>query len=213
VSPKDQLREALQDPLPGAKAHSEVWPPNLPARPADPGRVYRSAAVLLALIPGENESFSIPLIKRPSAMPNHPGQIGLPGGEAGEGEGLEACALRESFEEIGLDPGIVEILGRLTPVPVSASGFLIAPFVGWVKEAPPSWTPGRAEVEQLLLCDPDRLALDGPTALVERERDGLRWKVPAFSVEEEKVWGATALILAEFLTLWRTIRGLAGPDS
>jgi 8-oxo-dGTP pyrophosphatase MutT (NUDIX family) len=168
------------------------------------------AALSSALHPQGAGSYRIPLIRRPASMRHHAGQISLPGGECGAGETTLDCALREASEEIGLSPSEVEVLGNLTDVFVPVSRYRIQPVVGWVRHLPP-WQPQVSEVEEILVADPDRLLAEGPRGRLQRERDGIAMTVPAFVVPDSSgaealVWGATAMILGEFLQIWRKVR-------
>jgi len=203
--------------LPGRAAHETLWAQGDPTRKLDEfDDDLRPAAVLLALYshshshsdshsPGsaaERDSFRIPLIERPASMPHHAGQVGLPGGAVKSGETPEATALREASEEIGLEPARVEILGRLSPIPVQVSRFRIDVFVGWI-DGTPQLVPDPHEVAALVLADPDDLTERGATRVVRRERLGLVLDVPAYEIAGLEVWGATGFILAEFCWVWR----------
>lgn len=161
----------------------------------------RDAAVLLLLYPGDDR-LHVPLTVRGSALRKHTGQVSLPGGSVDEGESIEAAALREAAEEIGTTPAAVDVLGRLTPLHIPVSGFLLHPVVGVARERP-AFRPAPWEVARLLevpldrLRDPAIIARETRT----RERDGatLAVDVPYFAIDGEKVWGATAMVLAEFL--------------
>lgn len=209
---KAALRRVLALPLPGRAAQKAAWPDDLPGR-SDPleEENYGPAAVLLALCPARFPAdFSIPLIRRSDGMPHHAGQISLPGGVCHAGEDWQDCALREAEEEIGLSPACVDVLGPLTPVPVSVSRYRIHPIVGWVAEPPP-FVPLAAEVVEILSADPDTLSREGPRGFVHRSRSERVFDAPAYLVadsrgQEARVWGATAIILAEFLALWREAR-------
>ncbi len=221
---RDALRMALAGPLPGPSAQQLAFPEDIARRfdPADAAG-YGPAAVLLALFPvsaggslepaGRVEArFAFPLIRRASGTGRHAGQIALPGGECGADETSPACALREAEEEIGLPATSVEVLGMLTPLPVPVSRYRIHPVVGWLDSAPAPFTPQPEEVEGVFLADPDRLATEGPRGRFTRERDGTRLEVPCYVVpdpprEPARVWGATAMILAEFLAVWAMVRG------
>lgn len=206
MSLRSRLRDRLQLPLPGAAAHADVWPAHLPARHLEgPDTGLREASVLLGLIPFESR-FVLPLIERPASMPHHPGQIALPGGRLRDGESSLECALREAHEEIGLPPESVEALGRLTPVSVPVSGHRVEVIVGWIEEAP-AWRLDPREVIRVIEADPDELAREGPSAKMERLLiDGKVEPVPAYRAGDALIWGATALMLAEFLRVWRSVR-------
>lgn len=200
-----RLRTALDGPLPGAEAHRDAWPETLPARRlvATDGEPLREAAILIALFfEAPTGRWLFPLIRRTPHMRHHARQIGFPGGARGHGESPEQCALRESNEEIGLDPQQVQILGRLSRVEIPVSGFAVDPVVAWLPEPPDRWRPQVGEVDALLLADLDALVARGPSARYVRDRDGERLDVPAFEVGGAKVWGASALIIAELRRIW-----------
>ena len=220
---REALRDALGAPLPGRAAQRVAWPDDLPSRleeAAAEADVFEPAAVLLALIERADGTVFFPLIRRPPGTRTHAGQVSLPGGGCHADEKPPDCALREAEEEIGLSPGAVQILGRLSPVPVPVSRYQISPFVGWVADPTLSsrresdWTIERAEVVSVLHADPDRLAAGSPLRVDRRLQDGRVLGVPAFLVSgphgTEEVWGATAIILAEFLAVWRAVRGGVG---
>lgn len=214
---RECLLARLAGPLPGASAHRSVWPERLGRRVTlHDAAGYADASVLIALHHTAN-GIRFPLIKRPEAMRKHPGQVALPGGRCEAGESGVDCALREAREEIGLEPGLVEILGQLTPVPVGDSRFLITPVVAWVASTP-TWSARAGEVETIFEADPDLLAREGPRLSIRRNRGGVTLEVPAYAVNHTEpgetpvtrqfeVWGATALMLAEFLAVWRDCRG------
>jgi 8-oxo-dGTP pyrophosphatase MutT (NUDIX family) len=204
-----RVRAALARPLPGPEAHRLALPEGLRREDPPAGMPITGAAVLLALrLDPATEEWSFPVIRRPDSMERHAGQIALPGGAIDRGETSVACALREAEEEIGLAADCVEVLGALTPFVIPVSGYRVDPFVGWVLE-PVTYRPQESEVEEVLIADPDRLAREGPHLRLPRERSGMLREFPAYDVEGELVWGATALILAEFLEIWREVRGIA----
>ena len=196
----DRLQLALAQPLPGAAAHALMapqprrrWPPDF-----NPARI-RHAAGLLLVFPIEARAHVL-LTVRSETLGRHGGQVSLPGGVAEPRETYEQAALREAHEEVGLDPAAVRILGALTPIDIPISGFRLHPIVG-AADRRPSLAPADQEVARILEADVD--ALCEPPARVEIARDrgsGLT-NVPAFRVDDAEIWGATAMVLAEFLTL------------
>ena len=163
----------------------------------------RPAAALL-LIYRHDDRWWMPLTVRGASLRHHTGQVSLPGGRLDHpGESVEAAALREAYEEIGVAPGDVEILGRLTPIPVIVSGHLLQPVIG-VAARRPTFTLAASEVERLIELPVARLLEKDAVAWEERVRSlpppGLM-NVPYFEIDRARVWGATAMVLAEFMAL------------
>ena len=196
------LRPRLAGALPGAEAQRrfaptpllEGWAPDL--RPDH----ARRAAALLLLYPGPL-GVTMPLTVRRSDLPHHPGQISLPGGAIDPGETPEAAALRETHEELGLDPAGIRLVGPLSTLWVIVSNFVVHPFVA-VMDQPPTFSPAEDEVAELLEVPLDVL-LDRST--LRWGRQALRGRdvdYPHFQVHGHAVWGATAMILGEFGSLF-----------
>ena len=95
----------------------------------------RAGAALLLVYP-HDDTLHFTLTVRGSGLRNHTGQVSLPGGRVDEGESFEEAALRETQEEIGVDPQAVELLGRLTPLHIPVSGYILNPLVGFTAMRP-----------------------------------------------------------------------------
>jgi hypothetical protein len=161
---------------------------------------------LLALHPSPTDrGLRFPLIVRPDSMIRHAGQVSLPGGVLDDHEDATQCALREAWEEVGLEPRSVRVLGRLSPIVIPITAFEVETIVGWIPK-PPAYRAQEKEVIRIVAGDPDQLATEGTVRHVERRREGRSLKFPAYEVEGETVWGATAVILSEFLEIWRGLR-------
>jgi 8-oxo-dGTP pyrophosphatase MutT (NUDIX family) len=197
------LRERLAGTLPGLDAQLRFMPtpPRSGWTPGASPDDARSAAGLLLVYPGERGA-SIPLTMRSTRLRRHAGQISLPGGATDEGETLAQAALREAYEEIGVDPARVRILGQLTPVYVLVSGFMLHPIVG-ITDARPEFRPAAHEVEQVIEVSIEDLQDASNIRHGTRTREGVAIEYPYFDLRGSHVWGATAMVLGEFICLLR----------
>jgi 8-oxo-dGTP pyrophosphatase MutT (NUDIX family) len=195
----DNLTSALAKPLPAAGAHALMAP--RPRRQWPPGSsaAVRHAAGLLLLFPIQGHAHIV-LTLRSDTLGRHGGQISLPGGVIEPGEAYEHAALREAHEEIALAADAVRILGALTPIDIPVSGFRLHPIVG-VSEARPAFAPADGEVARIVDVAVDDLMAPSAVVSTLRERDGREVEVPAFRVAGIEIWGATAMVLAEFLVV------------
>jgi len=195
------LRERLAGTLPGLEAQLRFMPtpPRTGWKPGEFPSDARLAAGLLLLYPGARGA-SIPLTVRASGLKRHAGQVSLPGGATDPGETLAQAALREAHEEIGVDPAHVRILGELTPVHVLVSGFTLHPIVGITNDRP-SFNLDANEVEELIEVSVEDLQDASSIRQGTRTREGLAIEYPYFALMGHQVWGATAMILGEFICL------------
>jgi len=199
-----KLYRLLKEPLPGRLGQFAMAP-----QPVDEQRFlpvvredHRKGAVLMLFYPDESGAF-VPFIKRPDYDGVHSGQVALPGGKMDPGDlDLSFTALREAKEEIGVDPSKIELLGKLTEVYIPPSNFLVSPFIGITFEKP-VFQPDPVEVARIISC-PVPTLLDKNIRKMGRVKasSGLNITTPYFDIEQEMVWGATAMMLSEFNYLW-----------
>ncbi len=133
--------------------------------------------------------------------------MSLPGGRIDHGETVEAAALREAHEEVGVNPANVEVLGRLTPLVIDVSGHLLHPVVGYTLEQP-GFQIAAGEVHRLIETRVSHLLQPGVVKCERRRRSRPPREMmdaPYFEVDDAHVWGATAMVLAEFLALVRDL--------
>jgi 8-oxo-dGTP pyrophosphatase MutT (NUDIX family) len=155
----------------------------------------RPAATLLAIYPDADGQLVVPLTVRHDGLRAHAGEVSLPGGTVDAADGSrEAAALREAWEEIGLEPATVTVLGELDDVWIPVSNFELRPIVGAVA-ARPILVPHDAEVAAIVelplaaLFDPNVVGVE------EFESRGFRLRAGAYRYGGVRVWGATALTL------------------
>lgn len=186
-----------------------------PLRPTDeliPGLLRKDAAVLVAVRTGDAPS--VILTARASVLREHGGEVSFPGGKPlSNDEPLSVAALRESHEEIGLDPSRVTLVGPLSIVPTATSAYRLNPFVGAIAPGPVAWT----------LSDEVERVLDVPLgALVSGEAafcatmfpwKGAEHPMPFFEIDARAVvYGATAYVLWELMIALAPV-GFSLPDA
>lgn len=153
------------------------------------------AAVLVPLI-DHPTGLTVLLTERSADLPDHPGQISFPGGRLEDSdEGAVAAALREAAEEIGLPASSVEVIGYL-PAHMTLTGFAVTPVVAIVTPDFEFRLDAR-EVSQLIEIPLSFLLDTKHREFEEREVAGRRVRLPVFNHGGHRVWGATAIMLAE----------------
>lgn len=181
----DLLRDALARPA----SESSDFDLN-PGFHLPPDRRLRQAAVLVAVVPGRG----ILLTKRSSHLQHHPGQIAFPGGKLDATDlSLEACALRESHEEVGLPPDAVQILGRL-PQHETVTGFVMTPVLASLNR-PFVPIPEAGEVDEVFTVPLSHLLDPGRYTIEQRRWQGQIRRYYAVPYGPYYIWGATARIL------------------
>ena len=200
---KELLSIAFQNPLPGMDAHLHMSPLPVDMRrfsPKIPDN-HRKSAVLLLFFPEDGKGF-FPLIKRPVYPGVHSGQVALPGGKVEPNDpDVYFTALREAEEEIGIEAGKVEVLGRLSDLYIPTSNFLVSPVVGFLAETP-YLVPEQKEVARIIRTEVS--SIFQPQIRKRTQLDlggGLQLETPYFEIDGEIVWGATAMILSELIHL------------
>lgn len=203
----EKLDQRLKGELPAHEAHQKVMSHRPPLYDLeDKLEKARQSAVLILLYPHLNDLYTV-FIQRTSYKGVHSGQIAFPGGKyEEEDESLEQTALREAEEEVGVRASQVQTLGKISPIYVPPSNFLINPFVGFHHERP-NFIPEPTEVAGILESPLNDLI--GESRLVDHKvkiGDGQVLKVKGFPIQEKIIWGATAMILKEFTELVQEIK-------
>lgn len=193
------LDKRLVQPLPGSVAHELMRAqPTGNLRPVFKSENPPRPGGVLILLYEMNGVVKFPLIKRPDYPGTHGGQISLPGGKAELGEDRIMAALREGEEEIGIKRESIKVIGKLTDFHVIPSNYLVTPVIG-VLDAKPNFVPDPVEVAKIISITIDDLVReDAPLQGEVVVGGGYKLIAPHFMIEEEMVWGATAMILNEF---------------
>lgn len=188
--PKAQLKMATY-PRPGHKLYWEVEDSSV------------KAGVLVLLYPHQGDVYVV-LTKRAERMYHHQAQISFPGGRQENEESLKRTALRETKEELNVPPETLEIMGELTPLYIPPSNYCIYPVVAVCKERPVIY-PCPQEVAEVIEV-PIHHLLDQRNVKREAWFIGRReMEVPFYLYKKNKIWGATAMVLAELLEIWKNL--------
>ncbi len=160
---------------------------------------FARAAVLVPLIPTA-DGLSFLLTQRTEHVETHKGQISFPGGvQDHPDETPVQTALRETHEELGIDPHHIEILGTLNEKPVP-SKFIICPIVGYLQSLPPL-SIHDAEVADIFTAPLSFFADDANARTEHREFHGRQFTVWHYQFQKYHVWGATAGIIRDLIDL------------
>ncbi len=198
----ERLKSRLTRPLPGTVAHDQMK-----ARLPEGGRIdfqerpgKREGGVLILFYQHEDR-WMFPVIRRAQYDGVHGGQIGLPGGKREkEDHDLFHTAIREAEEEIGIQGSDVSVLGNLSSFFVGASNYQVLPVVGHIKYKP-SFIPDEKEVDEVIEVELDHFLKPNNRKEKEitiRERSLI---APYFDVSSQFIWGATAMMLSELVSV------------
>jgi 8-oxo-dGTP pyrophosphatase MutT (NUDIX family) len=205
TSSLDFIRQRLNiEDKPGELAHRSMMSYNRAvaseARGFDPPP--KESAVMMILHPRDNKLHTL-FIQRPENQGVHSGQISFPGGKKEQSdENLLFTAYRETFEEIGIDKGKLEYLGALSELYIPPSNFIVQPFVAYCNHEP-ELNPSSDEVSEVIhyplgqLLSQDELQ----KKKIYLQKFDLHLEVPYFDIFGKTLWGATAMMVAEFKML------------
>jgi 8-oxo-dGTP pyrophosphatase MutT (NUDIX family) len=163
------------------------------------------SSVLILLYP-EEEKIKTVVMLRPAYNGVHSGQISLPGGKWEISDiDMATTALRETYEEIGVHPSTIRLLGQLSPLYIPPSNYLVFPYIG-ISDNKPEFLKDPSEVQEIIEIDIAEL-LNKDTCTKRRLpfNDGSSLEVPCYTFSETIIWGATAMILSEFIALLESI--------
>ena len=198
------LKKVLTQPLPGLSVQSLMSPTgdNTEKYFKVPSNAHK-AGVLFMLYPKDNTWHTVFMKRTSNIQDIHSNQISLPGGRYEDADGtLEQCAIREAHEETGIAPGQIDIFGKLSPLYVYASNHLVHPFIGIISKDP-VFIPALAEVQSLIEVPIDHFYSNDIIKYKDLNIRHVTLKdVPYYDLYGEVLWGATAMMMAEFIYLW-----------
>ena len=195
---KTKVSDALCEPLTGYRAHLQLCPSPRPGWTA--GQIPANAnpaAVLVLIYPVEDVPHFV-LTVRTSQLNRHAGQISLPGGMVEKDETIRNTALRETCEELGVDKTQIGLIGDLSALYIPVTNIALYPVVGF-SDRPLRFLPSKDEVGRVVQVPLTELADQNNFRHGTRLRKGQCYRVPYYALQEERVWGATAMVLSEFL--------------
>lgn len=199
-----KIKQIHPDKLPGFQAQSKMSPPHRKKFNKEELKKFdaKESAVLILLYEKDGESHIV-FTQRHEYKGAHSGQISLPGGKRDpEDKDLQSTALREAREEVGALLNKEDILLELTWLYVPPSNFIIYPFLACVKQRP-DFVKEEREVKEILEFKlQDLLNKDNQKVfLYHNEKLDIHFESPSFQIEEKTIWGATAMIISELLSI------------
>jgi 8-oxo-dGTP pyrophosphatase MutT (NUDIX family) len=163
----------------------------------------REAATLLLVYPAADGELTVPLTVRHADLREHPGEVSLPGGAVDPADASrEATALREAWEEVGVDPAAVAIAGVLDDIWIPVSNFELRPFVG-TATVRPALVPHTDEVAEIVEVPLRHLLTEGAVSEELIEGPGWQLRAAVYRHQGHRIWGATARTLAMFASVLR----------
>lgn len=154
------------------------------------------AAVLVPIT--DEETPRLVLTRRASHMSSHAGEVAFPGGKKDHDDrSIVATALRESHEEIGLEPKEVEVIGALSPAR-SKFGLMVTPIVGII-HPDQNFVPNEEELDRIFTVPLNYFMENEPSHIHEATYEGVTFQVPSFNYQGNIIWGLTAYFIADFM--------------
>lgn len=200
----DKLHHRIQKPLPGLDAQLKMAPPARGSGEIIVPDNARRSAVMVLLYP-HMDAPHVVFMKRAEDGHVHSGQISFPGGKMEHDDPDEIyTALRETEEEMGVNPSQIQVLGRMSDMYIPPSNFLVHPVLGFAAERP-HFIPDPVEVARIIEVPLSMFDSPGIRAVRDIEQRTLKGhyhtKAPSFQIDQDIIWGATSMILNELLVV------------
>ena len=193
-----------EQPLPGHEINMQKLAPNRLKIKVEPNATTRRSAVLMMFYP-KGEDIFLPLILRPQYDGVHGGQMAFPGGRVElKDKDIHATALREAQEEIGIKATDVKVIKNLSELYIPPSNMFCQPVVGYMSTRP-DFYPDEREVAGIFEVSISEILDPSILQLRTVENQGVKLETPCFLIQEQIVWGATALMIAELVEILKEI--------
>ena len=194
----ERLRQLLEMGPPGYEAQNALSVGNrVPPSSEELDQLKARHAGVMALLFETKTEWHTVLIRRPSYPGVHSDQIAFPGGKVEqEDSSYLQAALRETEEEVGVEPSRIRVLGALSPLYIPPSNFMVHPFVG-VLDRPSAWRPEEKEVAEVIEMPLKHILSDDLRVEELVQTKYGQWEVPAYKFQGHVIWGATGMMLAE----------------
>lgn len=203
------LKNLTPEELPGQPAQMRMSPTPLDpdfVLPRNPSETAHPSGVLIPVYPDSSQKLQVVLTLRSDRI-RHAGQISFPGGRQENNEALKETALRELHEEVGIHSSSVKTAGPITPLYLYRTDNQITPFIGIMDEKP-TLIPNPIEVSEILTADLDSLLSEKYKKRENWDLPQSSFDVPFWDIHDVPLWGATAMIMSEFLSIYEKFRHL-----
>lgn len=193
--------------LPGRSAQMHMSPTPLDpdfVLPRNPSDTASPSSVIIPVYADQDQKLHVVLTLRSDHI-RHAGQISFPGGRQEKRETLKEAALRELHEEVGIPGNILKTAGPITPLYLHRTDNQITPFVGFMDERP-KFTLNPNEVTEIVTAELDSLLSNEKRKTERWDLPQTSFKVPFWDIHDVPLWGATAMIMSEFLTIYEEFK-------
>lgn len=194
------LEKELKKDLPGKIFQDKMAPPGRESRYLlkTDKQPPQKAGILILLFPFQNKLHTV-FIKRAEKNGPHSGQISFPGGKVDRlDRNIEHTAFRETTEELGVNSKNIKLLGALTPLFIPVSNYDVFPFIGFINKFS-GFSIQTDEVQYAIIAKIQELQKPDTTGILEINKNNHTIKAPCYKIKDARIWGATAMILSEFL--------------
>ncbi|WP_439182712.1 NUDIX hydrolase [Carboxylicivirga taeanensis] len=207
------LTQALTGPLPGVDAQRRMSPSVRATHVTKYDCTQARSSSVLILLYKKNGQWFIPLIQRTKYEGAHSGQVSLPGGKCEESDfSFLDTALREAEEEVGINRNDLTFISEMSSLYIPNSNFIVYPQVCITRELP-VFVPDLREVETVIEAPLNRLLAPDTIHRFTRTINGIVVNAPFYKIDDYVIWGATAMILSEFLALIAACELFANPQA